>query len=685
MAERRRLLTKRRVARVVLLGLAAGHVAEAASLRKKRLALGSLPFPGLRAVPAAGVAAAARAPVPAGVLGTSGANPDGASAVPAAVASGPNGEVAGGLPSTSPAVPATVAVPPGARLDDATREAAAAELAASGARVLDLVPADMPVERALWLLRRIDPERLGTDPAYAPGGAHEALVLHPDVVAKLEAAGTGAGAGTEPADRGAMERLTVRAQRYEPAEGRVAVRVAPVLRAAPAGPRDRWRELEEMTALTRPYASLAPLVLGAETAYLAVLTGGVLVAPVAAALALGTWMLQPVAVFGGEAAGGGPSLAPPGLATSSLLRLPRVWADNLRTAAAGLREVRSRDAARAADPEPLPDVDALFEARRSTCPWCDSGSLTDRLDITDLLQHKPGAFHLDECRDCGHVFQNPALTIEGLDHYYKDAYDGAGDELAEVSFGSLTPIYERRVETLARFAEPRAWLDVGTGHGHFPVAARKRWPEARFDGLDLSDTVEEAERRGRIETGYRGLFPELADGLPRSYDVLSMHHYLEHTREPRAELAAAAKVLEPGGHLMIEMPDAESPWARRLGTLWWQWAQPQHQHFIPCDELVAALEQGGFEVVSVERGQATMGGELFNAVALGIQTATRSPNLPWLPPVPPSRRLTRIAALLAALPAFAVTKVWDNAKDARLRRPDSTTPGNAYRIVARRI
>ena len=679
MGDRRRLLTKRRVARVVLLGLAAGHVAEAASLRKRRLALGSLPFPGLRSVPAAGARAgvAAPAPVPAGVSGVRG---DGASAA----AGRPNGEVGGPLPGPEPAggpVAATIAVPPGARLDDATREAAEAELAASGARVLDLVPADMPVERALWLLRRLDPERVGTERAYAPGGAHEALVLHPEVAAKLAAAG----AGTEPADRGAMERLTVRAQRYEPAPGRVAVRVAPVLRAAPAGPRDRWRELEEMTALARPYASLAPLVLGAETVYLAVLTGGVLVAPVAAALALGTWMLQPVAVFAGEATGGGPSLAPPGLAASSLLRLPRVWADNLRTAAAGLHEVRSRDAARAADPEPIPDVETLFEPRRSTCPWCGSGSLVDRLDITDLLQHKPGTFHLDECRDCGHVFQNPALTIEGLDYYYKDAYDGAGDELAEVSFGSLTPIYERRVETLARFTEPRAWLDVGTGHGHFPVAARKRWPNARFDGLDLSDTVEEAERRGRIDTGYRGLFPELADGLPRSYDVLSMHHYLEHTREPRAELAAAAKVLEPGGHLMIEMPDAESPWARRLGTLWWQWAQPQHQHFIPCDELVAALEQAGFEVLSVERGQATMGGELFNAVALGVQSVTRSPNLPWLPPVPPSRRLARIAALLAALPAFAVTKVWDNAKDARLRRPDSTTPGNAYRIVARRI
>jgi ubiquinone/menaquinone biosynthesis C-methylase UbiE len=368
-----------------------------------------------------------------------------------------------------------------------------------------------------------------------------------------------------------------------------------------------------------------------------------------------------------------------------VLRLPRAWADSVRTALTGYRETRAERVRRANTPLPdPPSTDELFEPRRDTCPWCGSSAISDRLDVTDLLQHKPGTFHLDECADCKHIFQNPALTVRGLDHYYEHAYDGIGEELAEVSFGTLTPIYERRIETLARYTEPRAWLDVGTGHGHFPLFARRRWPEATFDGTDIAESVEAAHRYGRIDTAYRGLFPDMADGLPRSYDVLSMHHYLEHTREPRRELAAAAKVLEPGGHLMIEMPDAESPWARHLGRFWWQWAQPQHQHFITCDELVSTLEEGGFEVLSVERGQATMGGELFNAVALVMQSFARSPHLPWLPPPTLGERLARSASFLAALPAFAVTRIADEIKDARLRRPDSTTPGNAYRIVARR-
>jgi len=34
-----------------------------------------------------------------------------------------------------------------------------------------------------------------------------------------------------------------------------------------------------------------------------------------------------------------------------------------------------------------------------------------------------------------------------------------------------------------------------------------------------------------------------------------MYHYLEHTIEPKKELAAAATALPPGGHLAIELPD----------------------------------------------------------------------------------------------------------------------------------
>jgi ubiquinone/menaquinone biosynthesis C-methylase UbiE len=610
----------------------------------------------------------------------------------------------------------------GVEVDEATLAAAGQEMEVGGAQVVDLVPGDLPVDRALRLLRRVKPDQLGTDPYYTPGGAHEVVAVHPSVAERVSpedprVVAASNGSGTDPLDRDALVRRTLRVQRYAPTA--TAVRVAPGLRTGPWAPADRWQELEGGTGYAWPYGSLPPILLGLETAHLALMTAGFLVAPLGALAALATWSAQPALVFGGagranaenatdnvtqnvtqneaanEAANGdrplgqrpgsgGPGLlTPTGTVRASLLRLPEVWASNLRTVLAGVHATRAKEERWAESPTPRPpDVHTLFEPQRDDCAWCGSDALVARLDVTDLLQHKPGSFHLDECTDCGHIFQNPALTIEGLDYYYADAYEGIGEELAEVSFAALTPIYRRRVEAMARFAEPRAWLDVGTGHAHFCLAARQRWPEATFDGIDMSETVDEAQRRGRIDTAYRGTFPEMADELPRKYDALSMHHYIEHTREPRRELEAAAKVLQPGGHLMIEMPDPATPWSRRLGRYWWQWGQPQHQHFVPCEEMEAALQAVGFEILSVQRGEATMGGELFNSVGLVLQSNVRSPHLPWLPPMSLAHKLKRVALFGASTPFMAVTKIADEAKDAVLRRSDR--PGNAYRIVARR-
>jgi SAM-dependent methyltransferase len=163
-----------------------------------------------------------------------------------------------------------------------------------------------------------------------------------------------------------------------------------------------------------------------------------------------------------------------------------------------------------------------------------------------------------------------------------------------------------------------------------------------------------------------------------------MNHYLEHTVDPRREIAAAARVVRPGGLFLVELPDAESPWSRRLGRYWICWLQPQHLHFPPCANLVAALEAEGFAVVSIQRGEAGEGFDLTSATALLAQHLAGPGALPWLPPPSPRARMRRAAVLLAAAPVLALAALADGIKDPRTRRPGSTAPGTGYRIVARR-
>ncbi len=300
----------------------------------------------------------------------------------------------------------------------------------------------------------------------------------------------------------------------------------------------------------------------------------------------------------------------------------------------------------------------------------------------DLFQGKAGTFHLDRCRACAHVFQNPRLSLAGLDHYYRDFYDGLALEHTETMFTLAGASYRGRAGMLRGVAEPKRWLDVGTGHGYFCLVAQEMWPDTRFDGLDLTPNVVEAERRGWVERGFHGLFPDLADELTGRYDVVSMHHYLEHTREPGAELDAAVTVLEEGGHLLVEVPAPESTLARRLGWLWGPWLQPQHQHFVPAANLVAALRRRGLRVLAVERGSVHQPVDLGYAVMLLANRLAPAAPAPWTSRPSVARRLARASVHAALLPLAGVAVAADQALVPVVRRRPELS--NAYRVLARK-
>jgi SAM-dependent methyltransferase len=302
--------------------------------------------------------------------------------------------------------------------------------------------------------------------------------------------------------------------------------------------------------------------------------------------------------------------------------------------------------------------------------------------VGDLLQFKPGEFELDECATCGHIFQNPRLSLEGLDFYYRDFYDGMGAELLDFVFSSDDTSYRGRVDLVAAHASPKRWLDVGAGHGHFCLVASEVLPDTRFEGLDLSDSIVEAERHRWVERAHVGLFPELADQLAETYDVVSMHHYLEHTREPADELEAAAKVLGTGGHLLIEVPDPEAAFGRILGPMWGPWFQPQHQHLLSIGNLAAMLADRGFTVVAEERGPAHQPADLAFALVLLANRIAGPPRKPWVE----SRRLRARVRRAVCFPALVPLAVAALILDRLIAPVVSRRPGgsNAYRILARK-
>jgi 2-polyprenyl-3-methyl-5-hydroxy-6-metoxy-1,4-benzoquinol methylase len=330
-------------------------------------------------------------------------------------------------------------------------------------------------------------------------------------------------------------------------------------------------------------------------------------------------------------------------------------------------------------------MERFFEPRRDDCPLCGGRELKQRLSIRDQLQFKPGRFQLDQCGKCGHIFQNPRLSIDGLDFYYADFYDGLGEEGLESIFASSAQQYVER----ARFVEdavkapPARWLDVGAGHGHFANVVRDVLTTTRVDGVDLSSSIEEAERRGWIAKGYRALFPEAAAELARDpYDVVSMSHYLEHTRDPAGEIAAAAQVLRPGGHLFIEVPDPESRLGTVLGRLWLPWFQPQHQHFLSVVRLETLLRKHGFEPVAWHRGEAHQRVDFCFAAGLLVRRIAPPLDMPWRDPEGTAARTWHKLVWTLSVPLLVAGKAADLALAPLLQREGWS---NTFRVVARRL
>jgi SAM-dependent methyltransferase len=326
-------------------------------------------------------------------------------------------------------------------------------------------------------------------------------------------------------------------------------------------------------------------------------------------------------------------------------------------------------------------VERFLEEPRRDCPWCGSDRLKRRVRTPDLQQHKPGRFTMDECRTCKHVFQNPRLSADGLNFYYRDFYDGLGSWTTEQIFAAHTAVYLSRARMVAPFLTPANWLDIGTGYGHFCKDAKTVWPETTFDGLDMGAGVEEGRRRGWLSNVYRGELPELAEQIAGKYDILSMHHYLEHVRDPRAELDVVARVMRPGSYLLIEVPDPTSVTARVYGRLWTPYFQPQHQNLIPCRNLLQALTERGIRPVRVQRREAHIPVDLTCAVLGVINTISPDPRFPWFPEPKPGA-LRRQQQLWRFAPKV-LEWVWrlDQLMAPLIKAFDG---GNAYRVLARK-
>lgn len=177
--------------------------------------------------------------------------------------------------------------------------------------------------------------------------------------------------------------------------------------------------------------------------------------------------------------------------------------------------------------------------------------------IVALQGRKGQALTTAICTSCGLVQSEPIPSPEELREYYRNAYrrDYKGTHrpkrkhILRYSRNAMT-----RLERLRPFSPGKKWLDVGSGSGEFVYMACK----AGFDavGLEPHEAYSAYTRETFGVPVITAAFQE-ASIEPKSLDVVTLHHVLEHIADPYAALATIHGWLKPGGLLAVDVPDID--------------------------------------------------------------------------------------------------------------------------------
>jgi SAM-dependent methyltransferase len=217
------------------------------------------------------------------------------------------------------------------------------------------------------------------------------------------------------------------------------------------------------------------------------------------------------------------------------------------------------------------------------CVWCGAALGADAERMRGRVR----------CPACGAATTDPWPTGEELARAYGDWYRPPsgrrfavlGDTILRRTRGLLAG----RVDAIA---PPGRVLDVGAGDGTLLDALAAAGREAV--GL------ERASARPDVRD-------EPLDAVEGEWAAVVFWHALEHLPAPGEAVGHAARLLAPGGVVVIAVPDAGSLQARAFGDRWLHLDPPRHLVHLTTPALLAGLARAGLRVERVSR---TRGGQI---------------------------------------------------------------------------
>lgn len=205
-------------------------------------------------------------------------------------------------------------------------------------------------------------------------------------------------------------------------------------------------------------------------------------------------------------------------------------------------------------------------------------------------------FEYEPCAACGSsVIVDPPSD---LGRFYPPAYAAFANRRGALLDVRRRLGFDDRVRAFDRLRRPASArvLDAGCGSGDFLRALRGRGYRD-LTGVDPFLPFEpRIDETGRFIRG--GIAELRAEPRRPCFDVVTMHHVIEHVPDTQQFLAEAREVLAPDGVLLVRTPLMDSWAAHAYGARWVQHDAPRHLVLLSSEGLKRAAAAVGLRVVA---------------------------------------------------------------------------------------
>lgn len=253
-------------------------------------------------------------------------------------------------------------------------------------------------------------------------------------------------------------------------------------------------------------------------------------------------------------------------------------------------------------------------ASRSTCPLCCYAES----DTFAHLDHRV----IVRCSECSFLFAAEFDTDELERKYRKEYYASPDDPRIQKWIDQNSRVWHGLVDDVLRAKTDVAnLLDIGAGTGGFLEAFHAASPATQLFAIESSPEARENLKRRLPDLGFPVISAAEIENVLESLDAVTLLQCLEHVLDPLVLCREIHHLLNPGGILLVSVPNRYSYKVLRQGTSeTYCFSNTTHLQFFSRKTLSMMLRRAGFQ--QVERIKRFGGSELTGSAML-VQYAMR--------------------------------------------------------------